>query len=100
MADESDYWFASWALRNNKFDHRSASYRMARYLVTRSDTTGLGHKIHTTGLDDHDLNVMSTYDVYALLRKAEPGAWREYSESLESMEEAQARLDNARGKRY
>lgn len=100
MAHDDDYGFARWAVLRNKFHPQGSSIRVANYLLNRANMSGLDHEIHNLTGEPNVLSTLTTYDLYSLLRKAEPEVYREYCFELEDAEETQARLDNARGKRY
>lgn len=85
--------FAQWLIRNKKGS--STSRNIAAFLVARQGTRGLSTVIsHINGYDllDHDL--------YSILRQAEALELSNFYAEEEIREENQARLDNARGKRY
>jgi hypothetical protein len=100
MAHSDDYGFARWAVTRGMFHVGGSSLRIANYLLKRADFTGMDHEVHVLYEGGQAVNVLSAYDVYSLLRAAEPEAWSAYCAWVEEGEEHQARLDNARGKRY
>lgn len=85
--------FAQWLLRNKKGSQTTRN--IAAFLVARQGARGLSTVIsHINGYDllDHDL--------YSIIRQAEPTELSAFYAEEEAREEMQARLDNARGKRY
>jgi hypothetical protein len=100
MADSDEYGFVRWAVTRGKFRVGGSSLRIANYLMARANMTGHSHEVHVVYAGGVVANVLSTYDIYSLLREAEKDVWLEYCAWVEEGEEHQARLDNARGKRY
>lgn len=87
------YEFARWLLKNKKGSQTAR--HIAAFLVERQGATGIaGVIINMNGLD-----LLET-DLYSILRQAEPLELSNYYAEEEIREENQARLDNARGKRY
>lgn len=95
-----DYDFARWAVTRGKLRVGGASLRIANYLMARANLTGMDHEVHVLYAGGTATNVLSTYDLYSMLRAAEHDVWIEYCHWVEVGEENQARIDNALGKRY
>lgn len=89
-----DFEFVQWAMRQKQF-RWNTSNNAARFLMERSGARGLSNVVSC--VNGHDL--LAT-DIYELLRLSEPEAWSAYCAYVEDYEETQARIDNARGKRY
>lgn len=100
MAYDDDYGFARWAVLRNKFAPAGASCRVANYLLNRANVSGLTPEVENLTGEPNVLSTLTTYDLYSLLRASNPDVLSEYYAELEIGEEHQARLDNARGKRY
>lgn len=89
-----DLEFIQWAMKKDLFKW-AISERTAEFLMARAGARGLTNVVsHINGYD-----LLAT-DLYELLRLSEPEAWTAYCAYVEEGEENQARLDNARGKRY
>lgn len=87
------FYFAKWLIDNNKGSQTAR--HIASFLVARQGATGIAGVILCH--NGHDL--LET-DLYSILRQAEPLELGAYYAEEEIKEENQARLDNARGKRY
>lgn len=87
------FYFAKWLVDKKKGSQTSR--HIAAFLMARQGASGLaGVVAHMNG---HDL---LEHDLYSILRQAEPLELSAYYAEEEAYEETQARLDNARGKRY
>ena len=93
------YDFVRYGLTRDLF--KGSSRNLALYLLKRADFTGLSDEVHVLGGNNlKDSVPLSLHDLYVVLTKAEPGVWGSYCQWCEEYEENQARIDNARGKRY